>query len=195
VRTREIVAVAHLAMAFMIIFVIASACCPGPRRQVYSQSANVARCREQLVLEFSEKPHAQVVPSARSGPVAENVMLNVDLDIRAADGQAVVSLSGEFRWADAPGVAAHLIVAVAACGPSVIVDLAGLESIGYSGLAVLLRIRKWTRRSGGNLALAAPQPAVHLMLKATGLIDVFPVYRSVDEAASGQEFAAAVTVA
>jgi anti-anti-sigma factor len=86
-------------------------------------------------------------------------------------------------------------VAVAACGPSVIVDLAGLESIGYSGLAVLLRIRKWTRRSGGNLALAAPQPAVHLMLKATGLIDVFPVYRSVDEAASGQEFAAAVTVA
>ena len=33
------------------------------------------------------------------------------------------------------------------------------------------------------------------MLKATGLIDVFPVYRSVDEAASGQEFAAAVTVA
>ncbi len=112
-------------------------------------------------------------------------MLDVNLDIRAVDGQAVISLCGEFDLTDAPGVASHLITAVAACGPSVIVDLAGLESIGYSGLAVLLRVRKWAHRSHGDLALAAPQPAVHLMLQATGLIDVFSVYRSVDEAARG----------
>jgi anti-sigma B factor antagonist len=112
-------------------------------------------------------------------------MLNVGLSIRAADGRAVVALCGEFNLADAPGVASHLITAVAACGPSVIVDLAGLQSIGYSGLAVLLRIRKWTRSSGGDLALAAPQPAVRRVLEASGLIDVFSVYRSVDQAASG----------
>jgi anti-sigma B factor antagonist len=112
-------------------------------------------------------------------------MLNVGLSIRAADGRAVVALCGEFNLADAPGVASHLITAVAACGPSVIVDLAGLQSIGYSGLAVLLRIRKWTRRSGGDLALAAPQPTVRRVLEASGLIDVFSVYRSVDQAASG----------
>ncbi|MGD0608039.1 MAG: STAS domain-containing protein [Streptosporangiaceae bacterium] len=120
-------------------------------------------------------------------------MLNVELDIRAADGRAVVALSGDFHLADAPGVASHLITAVAACGPSVIVDLAALESIGYSGLSVLLRIQQWTRRRGGDLALAAPRPAVHLMLEATGLINVFPVYGSVDEAAGGRKFAAAVT--
>jgi hypothetical protein len=37
-----------------------------------------------------------------------------------------------------------------ASGPSVIVDLAGLDGVGYSGLSVLLRLprlRKWTRRS------------------------------------------------
>jgi hypothetical protein len=60
--------------------------------------------------------------------------------------------------AGTPGVASHLIAAVAACGPSVIMDLAGLEGIGYSGLSVLLRVRRWTRRSGGDLLLAAPQP-------------------------------------
>jgi anti-anti-sigma factor len=112
-------------------------------------------------------------------------MLNVGLSIRDADGRAVVALCGEFNLADAPGVASHLITAVAACGPSVIVDLAGLQSIGYSGLAVLLRIRKRTRRSGGDLALAAPQPTVRRVLEASGLIDVFSVYRSVDQAASG----------
>jgi len=59
-----------------------------------------------------------------------------------------------------------------------------LEGIGYSGLSVLLRIRKWTRRSGGDLSLAAPQQPVRRVLEATGLIHVFAVYPSVEEAAS-----------
>jgi anti-anti-sigma factor len=111
-------------------------------------------------------------------------MLDVDLSIRDGDGLGVVALRGELNLADAPAVASHLITAVAVCGPSVIVDLAGLEGIGYSGLAVLLRVRKWTRRNAGDLPLAAPQPPVRRILEATGLIDVFSVYRSVDEAAS-----------
>jgi anti-sigma B factor antagonist len=112
-------------------------------------------------------------------------MLNVALSIRAGDGVGVVALRGEFDLADAPGVASRLITAVAVCGPSVIVDLADLEGIGYSGLSVLLRIRKWTRANGGDLPLAGPQPPVRRMLEATGLIDVFSVYPSVDEAAGG----------
>jgi anti-sigma B factor antagonist len=111
-------------------------------------------------------------------------MFNVDLSIRDGDGLGVVALRGELNLADAPAVASHLITAVAVCGPSVIVDLAGLEAIGYSGLAVLLRVRKWTRRNAGDLPLAAPQPPVRRILEATGLIDVFSVYRSVEEAAS-----------
>jgi anti-sigma B factor antagonist len=111
-------------------------------------------------------------------------MFNVDLSIREFDGQAVVALRGELSLADSPGVASHLIAAVAACGPSVIVDLAGLEGIGYYGLSVLLRVRRWTRRSGGDLPLAAPQQPVRRILEATGLIDVFSVYPSVEEAAN-----------
>jgi anti-sigma B factor antagonist len=108
----------------------------------------------------------------------------MDLSIGDFDGQAVVSLRGEAKLADTPGVASHLIAAVAACGPSVIVDLTGLEGIGYSGLSVLLRIRKWTRQSGGDLPLAAPQQPVRQVLEATGLIGVFSVYPSVEEAAN-----------
>jgi anti-anti-sigma factor len=111
-------------------------------------------------------------------------MLNVDLSIGDFDGQAVVALRGKSNPADIPDVASHLIAAVAACGPSVIVDLAGLEGIGYSGLSVLLRIRKWARQSGGDLPLAAPQQPVRRILEATGLIDVFSVYPSVEEAAN-----------
>jgi anti-anti-sigma factor len=77
----------------------------------------------------------------------------------------------------------RLITAVTASRPSVIVDLAGLDGIGYSGWSVLLRLGKWTRRSGGDLPLAAPREPVRHLLEATGLIDVFPVYPSVEEAA------------
>ena len=111
-------------------------------------------------------------------------MLNVDLSIGDSGGQAVVALRGELNLADIPGVASCVIAAVAACGPSVIVDLADLEGIGYSGLSVLLRVRKWTRRSGGDLLLAAPRQPVRQILQATGLIDVFSVYPSVEQAAS-----------
>ena len=111
-------------------------------------------------------------------------MLYVDLSIRDSDGQAVVVLCGQLSLADAPGVASHLIAAVAACGPSVIVDLADLDGIGYIGLSVLLRVRKWIRRSGGDLPLAAPRQPVRQILEATGLIDVFSVYPSVEEAAN-----------
>jgi anti-anti-sigma factor len=108
----------------------------------------------------------------------------LDLSTGDFDGQAVVAWRGDASLADIPGVASHLVAAVAASGPSVIVDLAGLESIGYSGLSVLLRVRKLSRQSGGDLPLAAPQQAVRQILVATGLIDVFSVYPSVEEAAS-----------
>jgi anti-sigma B factor antagonist len=112
-------------------------------------------------------------------------VLNVDLSIRAADGQGVVALCGDFDPADAPAVTSHLIAAIAACGPLAIVDLAALESIGFAGLEVLLRIRRWSRNGGGDLPLAAPRLPVRHVLEAIGLSDVFSIYRSVDEAVRG----------
>lgn len=58
-------------------------------------------------------------------------MVDVDLSIRDLDSRAVVAVRGELDLASSPPVASHLIAAVAACGPSVIVDLAGLDGIGY----------------------------------------------------------------
>ena len=110
-------------------------------------------------------------------------MFNVELKVGGFGGHAVVALHGELDLADVPAVASHMIAAVAACGPSVIVDLAGLDFIDCTGLGVLVRVLKWTRESGGDVLLAAPQQHVRRLLSLIGLNGVFSVYPSVEQAA------------
>jgi anti-sigma B factor antagonist len=120
-------------------------------------------------------------------------MFNVELKIGGLGGHAVVALQGELDLANVPAVASHLIAAAAACGPSVIVDLAGLEFIDCCGLGVLVRALKWTRKSGGDLLLAAPQQHVRRLLRLTGLNGVFSVYSSLEQAVSGAKLAQPVS--
>ena len=116
-------------------------------------------------------------------------MFNVDLSVDDFEGYAVITLCGELDLLDTSDVAAHLIAAVAAYGPSVIVDLAELKFIDSCGLGVLVRVLRWTRETGGDLSLAAPQRQVRQVLRTTGLIDVFSVYPSVKQAVSGARLA------
>jgi anti-anti-sigma regulatory factor len=69
-------------------------------------------------------------------------VLSVDISIRDFGGQAVVALRGQLNPADTPGVASRLMTTLMTSGPAVIVDLAGLDSIGYCGLSVLLRLNR-----------------------------------------------------
>jgi anti-sigma B factor antagonist len=116
-------------------------------------------------------------------------MFNVELSVGDFDGHAVVALCGELDLLDTPDVASHLIAAVAAYGPSIIVDLAGLKFIDSCGLGVLVRVLRWTREGGGDLSLAAPQQQARRVLEITGLINVFSVYPSVEQAVSSARLA------
>jgi anti-sigma B factor antagonist len=125
----------------------------------------------------------------------ERPVFNVELSVSGHGGYAVVALCGEVDLADAPVVASHLIAAVAAFGPSVIVDLAGLEFIDCSGLGVLVRVQKWTRQCGGDTYLVAPRLGVRRVLQAAGLMGVFSVYPSVEQAVTGTRLARPVSAA
>jgi anti-anti-sigma factor len=122
-------------------------------------------------------------------------MFNVELGVSGHGGYAVVTLCGELDLADAPVVASHLMAAVAAFGPSVIVDLAGLEFIDCCGLGVLVRVQKWTRNGGGDMYLVAPRVRVRRVLEAVGLISAFSVYPSVEQAVTGARLARPLSAA
>ena len=116
-------------------------------------------------------------------------MFNVELGVSGHGGYAVVDLSGELDLADAPVLASHLIATVAAFGPSIIVDLGGLEFIDCCGLRVLVRVLTWTRESGGEMYLVGPRLPVRRALEMAGLIGVFSVYPSVEQAVTGARLA------
>ena len=112
-------------------------------------------------------------------------MFNLEVRVDDFGGHGVVALDGDLDLADVPGVASDLIAVGAACGPSVIVDMTGLDFIDCCGLGMLVRVLKWTQVRGGDLTLVAPQRRVRRILVVTGLLDVFSVYPSVEQALRG----------
>jgi anti-anti-sigma factor len=110
-------------------------------------------------------------------------MFSVDVSTSEFGGHAVVVLRGELDIAGAAGVAVAL-AAVAARQPEIVVDLAGPEFTGSSGVAALARGRKHARHGRGDRLLAAPRQPVLRVLTLTRPIDVFPVHASVEGAAS-----------
>ncbi len=100
-------------------------------------------------------------------------MFNVELSVGDFDGYAVVALCGELDLFDTSDVASHLIAAVAAYGPSIIVDLAGLKFVDSCGLGVLVPVPCRLRRCSGRMPSASPNwRSVATHCPARVLVDV-----------------------
>jgi anti-sigma B factor antagonist len=108
-------------------------------------------------------------------------MVTVGLSTREYGGHVIVALHGELDIVDAVSVTAAL-TAAAAGNPRIIIDLATLEYIDCSALGALGRVRAQARQAGGDLLLAAPRGPVRRLLTLTGLIGVFSVHASVEQA-------------
>ena len=103
------------------------------------------------------------------------------LSTREYGDHVVVALDGELDIVDAESVMA-VLAAVVARDPWIIVDLAALEFIDCCALGGLGRVQAQARQAGGDLMLAAPRGPVRRLLDLTGLIDVFSVHASVEDA-------------
>jgi anti-anti-sigma factor len=110
------------------------------------------------------------------------VMTAAGLSTREYGGHVVVALNGDLDVVNAASVMAVLAAAVAR-DLRIIVDLAALEFIDCCALGALGRVRAQARQAGGDLLLAAPRGPVRRILALTGLIDVFSVHASVEDAA------------
>ena len=85
--------------------------------------------------------------------------------------------SGEIDLYTAPRLQAELAAVIAGAAPAsrVVVDMSGVDFCDSTGMNVLLSCLRQARERGGELELAAPQPAVRKILSVTGLDAVFTV--------------------
>lgn len=108
----------------------------------------------------------------------------LSIDLKTEDGgeTLVFGLRGSLDLATAPTVRAALMEAIENGGRHLIVDLTQLEFLDSTGLGVLIGAHRRTVERKGSFRLIINDGPISRLLNITGLIAVFAVYGSVDDA-------------
>jgi anti-sigma B factor antagonist len=94
-----------------------------------------------------------------------------------ADGNQVVSVTGELDIATAEQAYAYISEVIDSWPTMVSVDLSGLTFCDASGLGVLAKIARHARQAGRQLKLTSARPPLLKIMRLTGLDGVFPELR------------------
>jgi anti-sigma B factor antagonist len=94
-----------------------------------------------------------------------------------ADGNQVVSVTGELDIATAEQAYAYISDVIDSWPTAVSVDLSGLSFCDASGLGVLAKIARHARQAGRQLKLTSARPPLLKIMRLTGLDGVFPELR------------------
>jgi len=99
------------------------------------------------------------------------------LPVVTAPEEIDIANSGQFRLA---------LLAAAAQGPTIVVDLSRTEFCDSSGLSVLVRALRRARAEGGELRLVVSTHAVRRIISVTGVGTIFSIFPSLDQALASQ---------
>jgi anti-sigma B factor antagonist len=94
-----------------------------------------------------------------------------------ADGDQVVSVTGELDIATADQAYAYISEVIDSGPAAVSVDLSGLTFCDASGLGVLAKIARHARQAGRQLKLTSARPSLLKIMRLTGLDGAFPELR------------------
>ncbi len=108
--------------------------------------------------------------------------LSIDLKTEDGGGTLVFRLRGSLDLATAPTVRAALTDATDKGGHHIVVDLTQLEFLDSTGLGVLIGAHRRAAERGGSLRLIVHDGPISRLLNITGLIGVFAVYHSLEDA-------------
>lgn len=108
----------------------------------------------------------------------------LNIDVKSEDGgsRLVFALRGSLDLATAPTVRAALTEATEKGTHDLIVDLSQLEFLDSTGLGVLIGAHRRTAERVGSFRLVASEGSILRLLNITGLIAVFAVYRTLEDA-------------
>ncbi|HUT60162.1 MAG TPA: STAS domain-containing protein [Phycisphaerae bacterium] len=106
------------------------------------------------------------------------------LELRETESATVIRISGSAGMDEAETIRIQLEELTAKHVPVIVLDLSDMDFISSLGLGAIIAGHLKTRHYQGEIRLANPQPAVRKLLETTRLTKLFPLYASVDGAAS-----------
>lgn len=108
--------------------------------------------------------------------------MDLVLATRPEGDRTVVEVGGEIDVYTAPQLRSALNDAIAGGARHVVVDMSGTEFLDSTGLGVLVGGLKRVRTMDGDLELVCDSEKVLKIFRITGLMKVFTIYATVDEA-------------
>jgi anti-sigma B factor antagonist len=108
-----------------------------------------------------------------------------DVSEETTDRYRVVTVTGEVDVATAPKLRDRLDGAIDGGTPLLVVDLSSVTFIDSTGLGVLIGAAKRVEDAGGILRLVIAEPRILKLFEITGLLDLFAIVSSREQAIAG----------
>jgi anti-sigma B factor antagonist len=109
-------------------------------------------------------------------------VVDLKIESKEVDGIGVISLEGEVDVYTAPKLKSRLIDLVDGGKYNIVIDLQKVEFMDSSGLGVLVGGLKRVKSHEGSIALVCTQENILKIFRITGLVKVFPIYTTNEEA-------------
>jgi anti-sigma B factor antagonist len=108
----------------------------------------------------------------------------LSIDLKTEDGGELLifKLRGSLDLATSPTVRAALLDATEKDGRDLVVDLSQLEFLDSTGLGALIGAHRRAAEKGSMLRLVVREGPIARLLSITGLMRVFAVYHSLEDA-------------
>src|ERR1700676_4854211 len=107
---------------------------------------------------------------------------DLSIHVHVVDGIQVFELTGSLDIATSPAVRAALVSASERGDHRLIVDLTRLEFLDSTGLGALIGAQRRAKEFGGEVRLVAKEGQILRLLLITGLLKVFAVYPTLEDA-------------
>ncbi len=107
---------------------------------------------------------------------------DLSIHVHVLDEMQVFELTGSLDIATSPTVRAALTSASERGSHRLIVDLTRVEFLDSTGLGALIGGQRRAKEFGGEVRLVAKEGQILRLLRITGLLKVFAVYPTLDDA-------------
>lgn len=118
-----------------------------------------------------------------NGTTSQHNLEDLSIHVRTVDGTQVFELTGSLDIATSPAVRAALVSASERGDHRLIVDLQRVDFLDSTGLGALIGAQRRAKEFGGEVRLVAKEGQILRLLRITGLLKVFAVYPTLEDAA------------